>query len=165
MAGTSVKIDITAAISSETAQAGDAWSGTVKENVIVGDRVLIPAGSTVHGVVRGSTPAMKGDRAMLLLGVSSVNVNGQDIAVAGSTDSIVAGSTRARNLGAIGGGAAAGAVIGHAIGGSGKGSVIGALIGGAATSALVSGTKGYQVTIKPGTEITFTTDGAVKFRH
>ncbi len=163
-AGTPVKIDITATITSETAQAGDAWSGTVKENIIVGDRVLIPAGSTVNGMVRASTPAKKGDRAMLLLGVSSVNVNGKDVAVSGSTDSIVAGSTRARNLGAIGGGAAAGAVIGHAIGGSGKGSVIGALIGGAATTAMVAGSKGYQVTIKPGTEITFKTDEPVKFR-
>ena len=164
-AGTPVKIEITAAVTSETAQAGDSWSGTVKENVIVGDRVLIPAGSTVNGVVRGSTPAKKGDRAMLLLGISGVNVNGKDIAVRGSTDSIIAGSTRARNLGAIGAGAAAGAVIGHAVGGSGKGSLIGGLIGAAATSGLVSGTKGYQVTIKPGTEITFHTDDAVKFRQ
>jgi hypothetical protein len=163
-AGTPIKVQIAAAITSETAQAGDSWSGTVQDNVIVGDRVLIPAGSTVSGVVRGSTPAKKGDRAMLLLGVSSVNVNGRDIAVRGSTDSIIAGSTRARNLGAIGGGAVAGAVIGHAIGGSGKGSLIGALIGGAATSAVVSGTKGYQVAIKPGTQITFMTDQSVMFR-
>ena len=164
-AGTPLKIEVTAAITSETAQPGDAWSGTVKENVIVGDRVLIPAGSTVNGVVNGATPARKGNRAMLLLGVNSVNVNGQDIAVRGSTDSIIAGSPRARNLGAIGAGAVAGAVIGHAIGGSGKGSLIGGLIGGAATSAAISGTKGYQVAIKPGTEITFTTNAPVKFRH
>ena len=163
--GTPVKVDVTAAITSETAQAGDAWSGTVKENVIVGDRVVIPAGSTVNGVVKAATPAKKGDRAMLELGISSVNVNGKAIAVRGSSESVVAGSTRARNLGAIGGGAAAGAVIGHAIGGSGKGTLIGALIGGAASSAAVSATKGYQVTIKPGTEITFTTDDAVRFRQ
>lgn len=164
-AGTPLKIDVTSPVTSETAQVGDAWSGTVKENVIVGDRVLIPAGSTVNGVVKGSTPAKKGDRAMLLLGVSSVSVNGRAIAVKGSTESIIAGSTRARNLGAIGGSAAAGAVIGHAIGGSGKGTLIGAIIGGAAGTAAVSGTKGYQVEIKPGTEITFTTDEPVKFRQ
>jgi hypothetical protein len=164
-AGTSVKIEITAAITSETAQQGDAWTGTVKENVIVGNRVVIPAGSTVNGVVNGSTPAKKGDRAMLLLGINSVNVDGKDIMVRGSTDSIIAGSTRARNVGTVGAGAAAGAVIGHAIGGSGKGSLIGGLIGAAATSAIVSGTKGYQVTIKPGAEITFQTDEAVKFKE
>jgi hypothetical protein len=164
-AGTPVKIDITAAITSETAQPGDRWAGTVKDNVIVGDRVLIPAGSTVNGVVHGVTPAKKGARAMLLLGISSVNVNGRDIAVSGSTDSIIAGSTRARNLGAIGGGAVAGAIIGRAVGGSGKGGLIGGLIGGAATGAVVASSKGYQVAIKPGTEITFKTDEPVKFRQ
>ena len=164
-AGTPVKIEITAAITSETAQAGDAWTGTVKDNVIVGDRVLIPAGSTVIGVVNGATPAKKGGRAMLLLGVSSVNVNGRDIAVRSSTDSIIAGSTRARNLGAVAGGAVAGALIGRAVGGSGKGGLIGGLIGGAATGAVVASSKGYQVAIKPGTEITFTTDEPVKFRQ
>jgi len=163
-AGTPLKIEITAAVTSETAQAGDSWVGTVKDNVIVGDRVLIPAGSTVNGVVNGSTPAKKGDRAMLLLGVTSVNVNGRDIAVSGSTDSIIAGSTRARNLGAVAGGAAAGAIIGRAVGGSGKGGLIGGLIGAAASGAVVASTKGYQVAIKPGTEITFTTNEPVKFK-
>ena len=163
-AGTPMKIEVTAAITSENAQPGDRWAGTVKDNVIVGDRVVIPAGSTVNGVVNGVTPAKKGDRAMLLLGISSVNVNGRDIAVSGGTDSIIAGSTRARNLGAIGGGAVAGAVIGHAVGGGGKGGLIGALIGGAATSAVVATSKGYQVAIKPGTEITFRTEEPVTFR-
>jgi hypothetical protein len=160
-AGTSLKVDVTAAISSESAQTGDAWSGTIKDNVIVGDRVVIPAGAVVNGVVRASTPAKKGDRAMLLLGVTSVNVDGKDISVSGSTDSIIAGSTRARNLGAVAGGAAAGALLGRAIGGSGKGGLIGGLIGAAGTAAVVANTKGYQVAIKPGTEITFTTDHTV----
>ena len=137
----------------------------MKDNVIVGDRVVIPAGSTVTGTVRGATPAKKGGRAMLLLGVSSVSVNGREMPVHASTDSIIAGSTRARNLGAIAGGAAAGALIGRAIGGSGKGGLIGGLIGAAATTGAVAGTKGYQVAIKPGTEITFTTDDQVAFAH
>jgi hypothetical protein len=160
-AGTSLKVEVTAAVTTETAQPGDAWSGTVKDNVIVGDRVVVPAGAVVNGVVRAATPAKKGDRAMLLLGVTSVNVDGRDIAVSGSTDSIIAGSTRARNMGAVAGGAAAGALLGRAIGGSGKGGLIGGLIGAAGTAAVVANTKGYQVAIKPGTEITFTTDHAV----
>jgi len=162
--GTGISIDVTSAITSETAQAGDTWTGTVKDNVIVGDRVVIPAGSAVTGTVRGATPAKKGSRAMLLLGVSSVNVNGKDYSVQASTDSIVAGSTRARNLGAIAGGAAAGALIGKAVGGGGKGGLIGGLIGGAVATGAVSSTKGYQVAIKPGTNITFKSDAPVAFR-
>lgn len=163
-AGTGLGIDVTSQITSETAQAGDTWTGTVKENVIVGDRVVIPAGSAVTGTVRGATPAKKGERAMLLLGVTSVNVNGKDYAVHASTDSIIAGSTRARNLGAIAGGAAAGALIGKAVGGSGKGGLIGGLIGGAVATGAVASTKGYQVVVKPGTMITFKSDAQVAFR-
>jgi hypothetical protein len=162
--GTGISIDVTSAVTSETAQAGDTWTGTVKDNVIVGDRVVIPAGSAVTGTVRGATPAKKGSRAMLLLGVSSVNVNGKDYSVQASTDSIIAGSTRARNLGTIAGGAAAGALIGKAVGGGGKGGLIGGLIGGAVATGAVASTKGYQVAIKPGTTITFKSDAPVAFR-
>ena len=164
-AGAPIKIELTADISSESALAGDTWTGTVKEHVIVGDRVVIPAGTVVTGTIRGSKPAKAGDRAMLLLGVSSVNVDGRDHSVAASTDSIIAGSTRARNMGAVAGGAAAGALIGRAVSGGAKGGVIGGIIGGVVSGGAVAASKGYQVVVKKGTEITFTTDGAVAFKH
>ena len=59
----------------------------------------------------------------------------------------------------------AGALIGRAVAGGAKGGVIGGLIGGALTGGAVAGSKGFQVAIKQGTEITFTTDGAVAFRR
>jgi outer membrane lipoprotein SlyB len=72
----------------------------------------------------------------------------------GETEPIVAGSNRAKKIGAIVGGAAVGGVLGHVVGGS-KGTVIGGLRGGAA---------GYGATrhalrtmqLKPGTVVTFT---------
>ena len=121
----------------------------------------IPAGSTVHGVVAGVAPAEKGSRAFLLLAVRSVTVNGKTHTLHATADSIIAGSTRARNLGAIAGGAAAGALIGKAVGGSNKGAVIGGLIGGAAAGGAVAASKGYQVVLKEGTELTFSADEAV----
>lgn len=154
-AGTPIQLTVNAQISSETANVGDEWTGTVKEPVVVGTEAPIPAGSVVHGVVVGSKPAERGDRAFLLLSVSSITVNGKSHAIAATSDSIIAGSTRARNLGAIAGGAAAGALIGKAVGGSGKGALIGGLIGGAAATGAVAGSKGYQVVLKEGTEMTF----------
>jgi len=77
---------------------------------------------------------------------------------------VIAGSTRARNLGAIGAATAAGAVIGHAIGGSGKGTLIGAVVGGGAATGVVAETKGYQVVLKQGTSLTFTTTQSVAVR-
>lgn len=154
-AGTAMDIAVNAQISSETAKVGDPWTGEVKDNVIVGDRVVIPAGSVVHGIVSAVKPAVKGDRAMLDLSVESVSVEGNSIPVKAGMEEIVAGSTRARNLGAIAGGAAAGALVGKAVGGSGKGALIGGLIGGAAAGAGVAGSKGYQVVLKEGTTLTF----------
>jgi hypothetical protein len=137
-AGTALQIAVSSPISSETANVGDAWSGEVKEAVIIGSDVVIPAGSQVEGVVTGARGAQKGDRAALDLAVRSITVNGKSWNVSAGTDSIIAGSTRARNLGAIAGGAAAGALLGKAIGGSNKGAVIGGIIGGAAAGGAVA---------------------------
>jgi type IV secretion system protein VirB10 len=164
-AGTPIKIEVATDVTSETATPGETWTGSVKENVIIGNRVVIPAGSPVAGVVKDAKGAKKGDRAMLDLAVSSINVNGRSYPVNGGTEPIIAGSTRARNLGAVAGGAAAGALIGKAIGGSGKGALIGGLIGGAAAAGGAAASKGYQVHIKPGTEITFTTNESVAVRQ
>jgi hypothetical protein len=157
-AGTAIKIAVTPQISSETAQVGDTWEGTVAAPVVIGTAAPIPAGSRVTGVVSGVKPAEKGDRAFLLLSVRSIEVDGKALSIGATADSIIAGSTRARNLGAIAGGAAAGALIGKAVGGSGKAAAIGGLIGGAAAGAGVAASKGYQVVLKEGTELSFATN-------
>lgn len=163
-AGTGVKISVNTKISSETAQPGDTWTGTVNEPVIIGTAAPIPAGATVSGVVTGVRGAEKGDRAFLVLGIRSVTVNGTPHSVSATADSIIAGSTRARNLGAIAGSAAAGALIGKAVGGSGKGALIGGLIGGAAATGAVVKSKGYQVELKEGTELVFHVNESVVMR-
>lgn len=158
--GTGIKVVVNAQISSETAQPGDTWTGEVKEPVIIGTAAPIPAGSLVHGVITGSLAAEKGNRAMLVLAVKSITVGSTEHAVPAGTDSIIAGSPRARNLGAIAGSAAAGALIGKAVGGN-KGALIGGLLGGGAATGAVAKSKGYQVVLKPGTELTFTVNRAV----
>lgn len=163
-AGTAVKVGVDVQISSESAAPGSSWSGTVKEAVVVGSMAPFPAGSVVHGVVEGVQAAAKGDRAFLVLRVTSIEANGKSLAVNASTDSIIAGSTRARNLGAIAGTAAAGALIGKAVGGGNKGALIGGLIGGAAATGAVAKSKGFQVVIKEGTELVFRVDSDTKLK-
>ena len=154
-AGTGIKVTVAAQISSETAHPGDTWSGTVTAPVVISTSAPIPAGSRVTGVVVGSMAAEKGSRAFLVLAVRTIEVEGRTHAVHATADSIIAGSTRARNLGAVAGGAAAGALIGKVVGGSNKGAVIGGLIGAAATTGAVAASKGYQVVLKEGTELVF----------
>jgi hypothetical protein len=162
--GTPINVTVDAQISSETAQPGDTWTGVVKEPVVIGTSAPIPAGSVVHGVITGVAPAARGDRAFLVLAVRSITVDGKEHAISAGTDSIIAGSTRARNLGAIAGSAAAGALIGKAVSGSGKGALIGGIIGGAAATGAVAKSKGFQVVVKPGTEITFAVNNTVTMR-
>jgi hypothetical protein len=158
--GTPIKVAVDAQISSETAQPGDTWTGVVKEPVVIGTDAPIPAGSVVHGVITGSLAAERGNRATLVLAVKSITVGSQEYNVPAGTDSIIAGSPRARNLGAIAGSAAAGALIGKAVGGN-KGALIGGILGGGAATGVVAKSKGYQVVLKPGTELTFTVSRSV----
>jgi hypothetical protein len=163
-AGTGVKIAMTVALSSETATVGQEWSGSVAEAVTVGNLAPFPAGSVVHGVVDGVKPATKGDRAVLVLRMTSIEANGKTHQISATADSLIAGSTRARNVGAVAGGAAAGALIGKAVSGSGKGALIGGLIGGAAATGAVASSKGFQVTIKEGAELVFHVDRDTKLK-
>jgi len=163
-AGTPVKISVDVALSSETAQPGQSWEGTVKEAVTVGSSAPFPAGSVVHGVVEGVAPAAKGDRAFLVLHVTSIESNGHSVEIGATADSIIAGSTRKRNVGAIVGSAAAGAVLGKAIGGGGKGAVIGGLLGGAAATGVVAHSKGFQAEVEKGKEMVFRVDRDTRVR-
>jgi len=163
-AGTPIDVTLDTRITSETASVGDAWTGSTRTASTVDGRNVIPAGSPVVGTVAAVTPAKKGDRAMLDLTLASVNVDGRSYHLRGSTEAVIAGSTRARNLGAIAGATAAGAVVGQAIGGSTKSTVIGAVIGGGVATGAVSQTKGYQVVLKQGTPLTFTTGAPVAVR-
>jgi len=157
-AGTPIKLKIETALSTETSHVGDAWEGTVSEPVVIGTAAPIPAGSKVHGTVDVCLPAEKGSRATLVLSVDSIDILGTSHSIHATADSMIAGSTRTRNVGAVAGGAAAGALIGHAIGG-GKGAVIGGLLGGGAAAGGVAASKGYQVVVKQGEDLTFKTTG------
>jgi hypothetical protein len=157
--GTSIEVTLGTNLTSENATVGDAWTGSVSNGTDG-----IPAGSTVSGTVSAVKAAEKGDRAMLDLKMTSVTVNGHNYPVNGGMESVVAGSTRARNLGAIAGSAAGGALIGKAVSGTTKGAIVGGVIGGGVATGVVAASDGYQVELKSGTSLTFTTSEAVAVR-
>lgn len=162
-AGTTLNVALGTTISSKEANSGDAWHGTVTDNVTTASGVIIPAGSKVSGVVTGVVPAKRGDLAMLDLAVRSVEVEGKTTSLDANTQPVVAGSPRARNLGAIAGGAAAGALIGKNVG-DGKNAAVGGLIGGVTAAGVVAASKGYQVILKSGTVMNFTVNETVSMR-
>lgn len=162
--GTSIDVTLTTPLTSETAGVGTAWTGTIRNATVVNGRNIVPAGGSASGTVTAVKEARKGDRAMLDLGLNSITVGDRSYRVHGSMESVVAGSTRARNLGAIGAATVAGAVVGHQVGGSDKGTIIGGLIGAGAATGVVSQTKGWQVVLKEGTPLSFTTSQSVAVR-
>jgi hypothetical protein len=163
-AGTGLKVKMETPLNTETAKAGQSWAGTVTEAVTVGAYAPFPAGSVVHGVVQAVEPAEKGARAFFVLRVTSIEANGKTHNIDATADSLIAGSTRKRNVGAVAGGAAAGALLGKAIGGSNKGAVIGGIIGGAAATGAVAASKGFQVDVPAGKELVFKVDADTKLK-
>ena len=161
--GTILNVTLGSTINSETASVGDSWQGTLTDNVETQNGDMIAAGSNVRGVVTAVVPAKRGSRAMLDLSVRGITANGRDQALTANGEAVIAGSTRARNLGAIAGGAAAGALIGKAVG-DGKNGAVGGLIGGVAATGVVAASKGYQVVLKPGTVMSFTVNQSVAMR-
>jgi hypothetical protein len=162
--GTAIAVTLNNPISSETAKVGDTWTGVVKNNIVIDEKTVIPAGSTVEGTVTAVKPAAKGDRALLDISITSLGVEGSHYAATATTPAIEAGSTRARNLGAIAAGTGAGALVGGAVGGK-KGAIIGGLIGAVGSGGAVASSKGYQVVLKEGTELTFNTTQSVNIKR
>jgi hypothetical protein len=159
--GSTIEVRLARTLSSETVHEGDHWQGTVVSPVVVDGREAIPSGSTVNGVVVASEKAERGSRARLQLGVTSVRVRERQLSLRANANPVIAGSTRARNLGAIAGGAAAGALIGKA---TGDKPGTGAIIGGAVATGAVAASKGYQVVLSNGTVMHFVVSEDVAVR-
>jgi hypothetical protein len=154
-AGTVLPIELSTTVGSATSQVEDQVRGTIRKAVIVDGIEAIPAGSTVSGVV---TEADRSGRVKGLARVafrfSSLDVKGDVERVTIRTNTIAreAEATKKKDAAKIGGGAAAGAVIGGILGGGG-GAAKGAAIGGAAGTGVVLSTRGKEITVPAGTTV------------
>jgi hypothetical protein len=154
-AGTVLPIELRTTVGSATSQVEDQVRGTIRKAVIVDGIEAIPAGSTVSGVV---TEADRSGRVKGLARVafrfSSLDVKGDAERVTIRTNTIAreAEATKKKDAAKIGGGAAAGAVIGGILGGGG-GAAKGAAIGGAAGTGVVLSTRGKEITVPAGTTV------------
>ena len=138
--GTSVQVRITEKLSSETANVGDVFHGSLAVPVVANGRTLFPKGAIVIGEVvnversgRLSTPGE------LELSLRTIRTGGRTYPVAVQSLFIKGESHTKSNVTKIGGGTAMGALIG-AIAGGGKGAAIGAGVGAAAGTGVAAGT-------------------------
>jgi hypothetical protein len=139
-AGTSLQVRITEKLSSETASVGDQFHGTLAAPVVANGRTLFAKGSEVTGaVVNVERSGRLSNPGELHLAIQSIRSGRQSYALAASPIVIKGESHTKSNLTKIGGGTAAGAIIG-AIAGGGKGAAIGAGVGAAAGTGVAAAT-------------------------
>ncbi|MGH9866569.1 MAG: hypothetical protein ACREAA_00185 [Candidatus Polarisedimenticolia bacterium] len=162
-AGTVLLLATDTTLNSKTAQVEQPISATVVEDVVVSDKVVIPAGTTVHGRVTEAVAAKRGaGNAKLSVAFDTLETeNGYRTQMVG-TLAAATESKKKRNAAIIGGSAAGGALLGKIIGKDTKSAVIGSVIAGGIGTAVVMGKEGEQVDIPAGTPFEMHLDEALK---
>lgn len=146
--GQEIDVRLQTQLSSDTAQVEDRFEATTVVDLYQGNRVLIPAGSVMRGIVSSVDRASRTDRkGSLTVAFDQVTVNGRNYPLRGTVTQAIESEGIRGEVGRIGAGSAVGAIIGGIIGGV-KGALIGVLIGGGGTMVA---TEGKDVTLPPGT--------------
>ncbi len=126
----------------------------VRQPVSVDGNAVLPTGTEVVGTVTSVERAgkVKG-RARLAYRFNSLNYAGERYDIRTNTLSHQAAATKGEDATKIGIGAGAGAAIGALLGG-GSGAAKGAAIGGAGGTGVVLATRGKEVRLGPGADVT-----------
>jgi hypothetical protein len=134
-------------LNSGTAQVEQRFEGTTLVDVLIDERVVIPAGTVVHGMVTAVEPATRTNRtAKMTVVFDELRVNGRSYPIRGTVTEAIEGEGIKGEAVRIGAGAGVGAVIGGLLGGV-KGALAGVLIGGGGT---IAATEGKEVELPQG---------------
>jgi type IV secretory pathway VirB10-like protein len=165
--GTVLEVEMLSTVSSQTSRPGDTFRARINGNVRADGRVAIPSGSEVMGEVVDAQPLKKvGGQARLAIRFTDLVLpDGTTVPIDASLRQSGRNET-GRDAATIGGGAAAGAILGRILnkGDRGKGAVIGAIIGAAAGTVIASRTPGEEVTFAKGAVVVRQLDDSVRIR-
>jgi hypothetical protein len=160
-AGTDLDVRLERELSSGTAQVEDRFTATTVVDLYQGNDVLIPAGSTVRGVVSSVNKATRTDRkGSLTVAFDQISVQGKAYPMHATVQQAIESEGIRGEAGKIGAGAGVGAILGGILGGA-KGALLGVLIGGGGTMAA---TEGKDVTLPAGTVLRVRLDQPLQIR-
>lgn len=151
--GTTLPVEMTTTVASDVSEVEDTVRATLRHAVTVDGQEVLPTGTELAGHVTEAERSgrVKG-RARVGFRFTSLRYDDERMPV--RTDPIAqeAEATKGEDATKIGIGAGAGAVIGVVVGGK-SGAAKGAAIGGAAGTGAVMATRGKEVRLEPGTDI------------
>jgi hypothetical protein len=146
--GQEIDVRLERELSSETAQIEDRFTATTMVDLYQDNDVLIPAGSTLRGVISSVDKATRTDRkGSLTVAFDQITVRGRNYPIRATVQQAIESEGIKGEAGKIGAGAGVGAIIGGILGGA-KGALLGVLIGGGGT---IAATEGKDVTLPAGT--------------
>jgi len=154
--GTSLVVRLAETVSSDKQQAGDEFSATLDQPLVVDGLVVAERGSRVEGrVVSAERAGRVRGTAHIELELTKLNTaDGQRLTIRTNAFQREGETSKREDAEKVGIGAALGAAIG-AIAGGGKGAAIGAGAGGAAGVGTVAATRGKAAVLPVETRVTF----------
>jgi hypothetical protein len=159
--GTELDVRLQTALSSKTSQVEDRFEATTMVDLRQGDRVLIPAGSVLRGVVSSVDRAGRIERqGKLTLAFDRITVNGRNYPLRATVTEALESEGIRGETARIGAGAGIGAIIGGILGGV-KGALTGILIGAGGT---IAATEGTDVELPAGTVLRVRVDTPLDLR-
>jgi len=152
-AGTTLRLELKSAVASDTSRVEDAVRAELRRAVALDGQTILPAGTELAGTVTDVAQAgrVKG-RARVAYRFDSLRYDSERYTIATAAISHVAEATKGDDAKKIGIGAGVGAVVGAVLGG-GSGAAKGAAIGGAAGTGAVLATRGDEIRLGPGADV------------
>jgi hypothetical protein len=163
-AGMTLPLELKSSVASDASEVEDTVRGTLRRAVTLDGHEVLPAGTEFVGTVTEAERAgrVKG-RARVAMQFTSLRYDGERLPVRTEPIEHMAEATKGEDATKIGVGAGAGAVIGGLLGGK-AGAAKGAAIGGAAGAGTVMATRGKEVRLEPGAELTATLSAPLTVR-
>jgi hypothetical protein len=159
--GTEFDVRLQTALDSATAQVEDRFEATTLVDLMRGNRVVVPAGSVMRGVVSSVKKAGRIERTgSLTVAFDRLTVANRSYPIRATVTEALEGEGIRGEAGRIGTGAGVGAVIGAILGGA-KGALAGILIGGGGT---IAATEGTDAKLDPGTILRVRMDTGLNLR-